>query len=348
MVPELSIDSSSSYALASYGNLRQEVFALVPPMLLVTLLFVCWAQVGDYRYTDVGHHREDSRYFFNGSSMISGAFDKFGRRVPATLPTLTYTHYLEEFKASRGNIRPTYPLLIRDSYYDKDVYEFNSYRLIRGHIESLQVGKGIFIPEIGAVIKSMDDYLNSPELGNMNWGGDEDDLPVKRPKITSTTIPVYNLYGRIRGKNAPKKFTTLKDFPPSNLSVYPPVSTEKVVFHLNADYRCSLRFDKYIYTGKIDVKTGEFIYDDLRKRIEADSTPRPELPPWLMQPRKLSEQVYEFRSGRLIPGYLNQHATEEWLFIPDIGGVVIDAAKYLATYQPSSRRIYNLPGKFVP
>ena len=66
-----------------------------------------------------------------------------------------------------------------------------------------------------------------------------------------------------------------------------------------------------------------------------------------MEPKRPDEAVYEHRCGRLIPGFLHQLAKEEWLFVPDICGTVIDAKEYLKTYQPDSRRIYNLPGKFV-
>lgn len=50
--------------------------------------------------------------------------------------------------------------------------------------------------------------------------------------------------------------------------------------------------------------------------------------------------VYEYRSGRLIPGIV-----ERFNFVPDIGGKVIPLSEYHFPWSPG--RIYNLPGKFV-
>lgn len=52
------------------------------------------------------------------------------------------------------------------------------------------------------------------------------------------------------------------------------------------------------------------------------------------------EQVYEFRAGMLIPGYLTSYK-----FTPEEGGRIIKFSEYV--YAPHNRRIYNLPGKFV-
>ena len=55
------------------------------------------------------------------------------------------------------------------------------------------------------------------------------------------------------------------------------------------------------------------------------------------------EKVYEFRSGRLIPGEIDKH---DGRFIPDLEGKIIAFKEY--KYVPNkSRRIYNLPGTFV-
>ncbi len=49
----------------------------------------------------------------------------------------------------------------------------------------------------------------------------------------------------------------------------------------------------------------------------------------------------EYRSGRLIPGRLD----EDGYFVPRVGAEVIDFAHY--QYDPKGPRIYNLPGSFV-
>lgn len=53
------------------------------------------------------------------------------------------------------------------------------------------------------------------------------------------------------------------------------------------------------------------------------------------------EPVYEFRSGKLIPGILNANG----VFTPDDTLPIIDISKYI--YSKTARRVYNLPGKFV-
>jgi hypothetical protein len=58
-------------------------------------------------------------------------------------------------------------------------------------------------------------------------------------------------------------------------------------------------------------------------------------------PLKRQKHVYEYRSGRLIKGQVD----EEGNFIPDLGSKVISFKDY--HYSPDALRIYNLPGKFV-
>jgi hypothetical protein len=59
-------------------------------------------------------------------------------------------------------------------------------------------------------------------------------------------------------------------------------------------------------------------------------------------PTKLPhEPVYEYRSGRLIPGNLDDDGN----FLPDLGAKVTDFQDYHPV--PGARRIFNLPGYFV-
>jgi internalin A len=53
------------------------------------------------------------------------------------------------------------------------------------------------------------------------------------------------------------------------------------------------------------------------------------------------EDVYEYRSGRLVKGTLLENGT----FVPELGGKVIDFKDY--HYAKDAPRIYNLPGRFV-
>jgi len=53
------------------------------------------------------------------------------------------------------------------------------------------------------------------------------------------------------------------------------------------------------------------------------------------------KSIYEFRSGRLILGDMDEAGN----FIPRVGEKVIDFKDY--RYDPKGSKIYNLPGKFV-
>jgi hypothetical protein len=60
------------------------------------------------------------------------------------------------------------------------------------------------------------------------------------------------------------------------------------------------------------------------------------------EPKHKNEEVYEYRSGRLIKGNLD----EDGNFIPVLGSTVTDFKDF--QYSPKCPRIYNLPGEFVP
>jgi hypothetical protein len=78
-----------------------------------------------------------------------------------------------------------------------------------------------------------------------------------------------------------------------------------------------------------------------------DETSKP-LPPtstWVVvinKARRPHEPVYEFRSGSLIAGTLDHDGN----FVPEVDSEILAASKY--RYSPTARRIYNLPGTFVP
>ena len=71
-------------------------------------------------------------------------------------------------------------------------------------------------------------------------------------------------------------------------------------------------------------------------RFDLYSTMRYYTVPQLNYPEKKTEEVYEYRSGRLIKGTL--HATGN--FVPELGSKVLD----FKDYDPRHLRIYNLPG----
>jgi hypothetical protein len=91
--------------------------------------------------------------------------------------------------------------------------------------------------------------------------------------------------------------------------------------------------------GKLDA-SGNFVPDkrwfQLKKGQPLVSGPATTLINGLAQ-----KGVYEFRSGRLIPGDIDDKGN----FIPTVGGRIIDFKDY--RYGPKAPKIYNLPGKFV-
>lgn len=64
--------------------------------------------------------------------------------------------------------------------------------------------------------------------------------------------------------------------------------------------------------------------------------------PLLNESAAKSEPVYEYRSGTLILGTLDDVGN----FTPAVGAPIVRFADY--TNERAARRIYNLPGTFVP
>ncbi|MBL8825225.1 MAG: hypothetical protein JNJ77_21740 [Planctomycetia bacterium] len=98
--------------------------------------------------------------------------------------------------------------------------------------------------------------------------------------------------------------------------------------------------------GTID-KNGTFVADlmDVDKAIEASKKgTKRELKdiPRLVEAKQPNEKVYEFRSGVLIPMIIDAKGR----LLPEIDGEIIESKDY--QYSPKARRIYNLPGRFVP
>lgn len=84
---------------------------------------------------------------------------------------------------------------------------------------------------------------------------------------------------------------------------------------------------------------------DLEKMINAyiRKLPRSRMGPSnLIERKHTKEKVYEYRSGILVPMVFDEYRG----LIPEVGGKIIDFKDY--RYTPEARRIYNLPGRFVP
>jgi len=90
--------------------------------------------------------------------------------------------------------------------------------------------------------------------------------------------------------------------------------------------------------GKLD-QAGNFIPDLRFFRIPKNRGLSGPGGQWMNDTSK--EPVYEFRSGRLIKGNIDDDGT----FVPEIGTKITDFKDY--HYSKDAPRIYNLPGHFV-
>ena len=103
-----------------------------------------------------------------------------------------------------------------------------------------------------------------------------------------------------------------------------------------------------LYYGNLD-KAGNFLFSrHVLPTTHLDRMPsllsnRIRRPFFAIQQNK---PVYEYRSGRLVPGVLSvTNHYDVYNFIPDVGGTIITFKDY--TYHPNQRQIYNLPGEFM-
>ena len=90
--------------------------------------------------------------------------------------------------------------------------------------------------------------------------------------------------------------------------------------------------------GKLD-SAGNFTPDRLYLDVNVTG-PLSNVPPFTVINRPAA-RAYEYRSGRLIPGSID----EDGNFIPKLGGKIISFKEY--RYGPNAPRIWNLPGRFI-
>jgi hypothetical protein len=99
------------------------------------------------------------------------------------------------------------------------------------------------------------------------------------------------------------------------------------------------RLGGYFFKGKYDIH-GKFFWDATTAPLEVQKTDPQALERVLCS--RVNEPVYEFRSGMLVPGRIDA----EYFFIPEKGAKIKAFKDY--DYPNDPRRIYNLPGEFVP
>ncbi len=296
-------------------------------------------------------------------------------RIPGNVPPV-YEHFTRhEWRGridSDGNFVPDvdrlpshpngmgFPYVVNGSYGKQSLYEHRAGRLIRGvpvsvrrdgkQIEAFSVPSDYvaFVPEVGSRVL---DALQDVDVNGLRYR-------------------IYNMRERPPGWPPAGKSNPLATFPPEPAEQDP----KPVAVGVPAGYELALyRTDKTLASHKaIRIVGGVMWVGELAD--DGEFIPDPELPPLPRPdaiPRTLSfssnsveaihtrmyytlpigggsegkpvtaksENVYEYRSGRIIKGVLYDTGT----FVPEAGSKVLDFKDY-PVGRPGAFRVYNLPG----
>ena len=282
---------------------------------------------------------------YQGEFAYSVQLDRFGRPCPSGNFTLAKT--LAEQLNSIGLRREGYLLTLPHDH--TGYFLFASGRLLYMKHASGEGRYSIYSPDETKGIISIDEHINNNDVDPRklrNYAQFKSIKPLSEYRIINQ-LP-GNFYSYVPPNKNPRD-TTIADYPkqPTPFVEAPPTADDlKHTFVPDYSTRYAIRFRNLIYTVTIDKETGHYLFEDFARKMDASTASRTELPPWLLKPRKPDESVYEHKQVMLIPGFLHDIGTEEWVFVPDLGGKCIPMEPYLKTYHPHSRRIYNLPGKF--
>lgn len=311
-----------------------------PALLAASLLSFAqdWVRTDPYVFVPEDHKKALLRGRGRAHMILYGAIAQTGEFVP-------------ECRSYAGGIRP-FP---RDGskgwpYYSSPgpvstTFEFRSGRLIPGRITMLD-GRHVFEPDLGGIITHFGDYRYSPWARQVyNLPGRFVYQPIRPGKKIAVTLPIPSLgLWAVATTCLPLPKTLV--VPVTTRTREPAVQYEFVPLSKMPYYQvCG---DK-VWPGWL-CQGGYFenMADPLPNTSACFGMSKASIPLLLLQgfqPLMRSPngnpEVYEYRFGKLIPGYL-----EKGLFIPDLGGKVISFADH--TYNPQGRCIYNLPGFFRP
>lgn len=265
-----------------------------------------------------------------------------------------------------NTISRPYPHLFEISDKQVDAYHYASGRLVPG---CFREGVG-FVPLTGGKIIDIYQYMNSKHFTI------DHRIPrlFRRDYIPEGGREIYNLPGYFYDSKTAERMRNGK---PSILLPFPrqppcerienEINTLKYVYkHTASDRQFVARLGKLLYTGTY-CKNGFFSPVLESPYVDAAQHDKPR---WA-KPSKKNEAVYELCHGALIPGFLYKIPTgerlfseikrlgmsaeeltakdDDYIFVPDLGGVIIDMPEYLKHYDPKkSRRIHNLSGEIKP
>jgi hypothetical protein len=319
-------------------------------MLLLTLLVVnldsqdLQPRIGFLPYKDLG----DPLIAYQDKYAYTVRLDRFGRPCPTGDYLLAKA--LSERLENVGLRREKY--LTNRPNGNEGYYLFNSGRLLNMEYAGGEGRHSIYRPHVDENIISinehmLNDAIDPRSISNYGTVFKKVSKPLSDYKIINQLPGRFYAYNSKNGKML--EDSGIADYPkqPTPFVEAPPTADDlKHTFVPDYSTRYAIRFRNLIYTVTIDKETGHYLFEDFARKMDASTASRTELPPWLLKPRQPDESVYEHKQGMLIPGFLHDIGTEEWVFVPDLGGKCIPMEPYLKTYHPHSRRIYNLPGKF--
>jgi hypothetical protein len=262
-----------------------------------------------------------------GDIAVQGNYDESGNFVPdPKLGFIRKKEYGGKFEnalprgGSRGDVRVMKAIINKGN--DLTSYEHRAGALIQGVLVSTRDGE--FVPDVGEKIRAMAEYdRNDPALPIYNM-----------PDVSSR----YWTFERTKARED----GSLK-------RAEPPDCGEPNGMKL--EYQEKMYGMKYCYVYKEMMmfgmlnRSGQFVPDDelpvLTRGRFLSAAPFTFNLPHPPDPRQKTEEVYEFRSGRLIKGRLDETGN----FTPEIGSVV----KAFRDFDPAKERmrIYNLPGRLV-
>jgi len=231
---------------------------------------------------------------------------------------------------------------------NETVFEFRSGRLIQGRWAE----SNGFAPDIGKRVILLSEFMKSKEFTPrsslatvlFDFEGSYGPLCPGEPVI-------YNLPGCFVRRNERHSTATVEypQLPKTEVRAAQtnagPTDAGRFSFQQDTGQLHTLRMGENYYYGHVSLPSGTFAPKDLLNPLQPEDVPGYKLPE-LMKPHRKNEPVYEIRNGALIPGFLIEQK-DDTLFVPEEGAEVMNAANYLKTYSPTSRRVYNLPGKFV-
>lgn len=274
-----------------------------------------------------------------GEAIRAGWFDQFGDLIP------NYG-FTPSLNLSFGAIDRYY--YINFNPRNQPAYEHRSGRLIKGHIACADIrrGTGVFVPEIGSTIGDLADYvtgLDKPQIYNLphTWriaGPEIDPLTGKIKFKTPKLWPAPPKTGVPPGW----EFGLTSDWLKEINQKLPPFKREELPWYAHVR-------GNVMELGHLD-DYGDFVPARHLRPFPLTMPLKNSAPPYgAGEPQPIyynlprggdSEEVFEYRSGRLISGTLLKSGR----FVPIKGTRVIDLKDYGPIAGTIWLRIYNLPG----